>query len=111
SFLITMLLLLVPELATLINYFPEAVSKIHLVYSIVFCISMVLMAYAFLFRADLILDVFIQYLFAASFALILLVLFKVSVMFLAALNLVIGVYWYRKHFYTFEPTSENSSLE
>ncbi len=101
-FVLSLTVLLSPEFAVMLNYLPQDISVLQLTSSIVFCISIVLLGYAYLFLNDIRLESVIQRIFVMSFLWIVLTLFKVPVILLAVVQGLLALAIYRKHFYSFE---------
>lgn len=101
-FVLTFLILLMPEFAVMINYLPHNVSLPQLASSTLFCVSITFLGYSYLFLRDITLENVTQRIFLMSFLWIVLILFKVPALALAAIHSILALMIYRKHFYCFE---------
>jgi hypothetical protein len=109
NFISTLVLLEAPEILTIINYCPSNISLWQLTAIVLLGISIGLAAYGLLFTGDILLESFIQKVFAACFIWITLILFKMPIIILAIVNGVIGYIASQKNFYEFEFNSEINS--
>jgi hypothetical protein len=101
-FILSMTILQLPEIGALINYFPEAISHLHLIALVAFGISISCLCYASLFYRDIILEKLIRRVFFMTILWFVLILFGVPIYFLAALQCIVAYALYRKDFYSFE---------
>ncbi|HEY5825744.1 MAG TPA: hypothetical protein VIT44_15325 [Cyclobacteriaceae bacterium] len=109
QFLVVIALLSLLEWGVLFSYFPKALSIIDLTTLYAYGLSIYFLSYAFLFVKDMSLEQFINKAFIAAFVWIILILFKLPVLFLTVLHFGIGILIYRNHFYRFEFTEETGS--
>ena len=101
-FMLIWVLLALPEISTIINYFPAHLSFNHLIETLLFGISTGVLGYSTLFLKDITLETFIGRIFFVTFSWIILILFKMPVMVLILLHAVIAVVIYQNRFYKFE---------
>lgn len=104
---LTTLLLILPEIGLLLNYFPPDLSNVILPQAILFGLSIPVFFYGSLYRKDRSQEQVARFVFLMAMVWIVLVLFKVPPPGLLVLNFLAGVYWWRKNFFGFEYISGN----
>ena len=109
NFIFICVLLMLPEIGAIVNYFPPGISKLHLLSVLVFGLSISLLGYCFLFLKDITLESFIQRVFWMALLWIVLILFKIPAVVLAIIHIGISIRVYQKHFYRFEFNAEVNS--
>ena len=109
-FIITLAILTLPEAGLLISHFATAVSSIDLLGALLFGWSITLFLYGWLFKHPYGPDQLHSIVFFTCILLVVLILFKIPFLILASINTAGGLYFWRKHFYTFEiPINEEKA--
>lgn len=101
-FIVTFMILLLPETVAMINYLPAVLSIMQLTTVILFGYSVVFLGYAWLFIKDINLERVIQRVFVMAFLWIVLILFKVPVPVMLLVQVLTALVTYHRHFYSFE---------
>jgi hypothetical protein len=99
---LVILILAIPEFATITRYFPENLSWYDYVALIIYSLSITLLFYALLFVRSIEEKNFTTLIFVFIIGWVLLILFSIPVGYLGTIN--IGAAWwiFRKHYYSFE---------
>ncbi len=106
-FILTFIILCLPELGLLINNFPEELGFISCASIVAFGLSIGTLYYAYLYQSNMMLDRFVQHVFGITLFSIVMILFAIPIWFIAMANLVTGVILFRKYYYTFEFFAHN----
>ena len=108
GFFAVMFIICSPEAILLTRTFPKYLPGEKLLEIIVFSFSLLGLGYSFLLRKSMDIELYSRYILISTLLLIVVILFKVSLIVLALLAGVLTIYWHRKHFYRFEFTGTTS---
>ncbi len=108
-FLITLLILVIPELEMIIQNFPVGFNTWSLVASILFALSIPVFYYGLLYAKDRDQEKFMPLVFFFSICWILLILFKIPLWGIGILNFAVGLWCMQKYYYSFEYLSKQES--
>ena len=109
NFIFIFILLQMAEIGTMINYLPSGIAVSHTIFLILFGLSIDLMFYAGMYFRDRAMESFVNRLFFMSIAWIVLILFQVPILLMAAVQVMLAIVIYRRHFYRFEFDAEINS--
>lgn len=110
NFILSMLLVALPELFTLLGYFPKQLSWVNYLEVVALCFSFLIFSYTSLIFKNMDLEHFSQRAFITTLAAVILVLFKIPLLLLITVALAVSAYRYRQ-FYSFEETGESKETE
>lgn len=102
--IISMTILCLPEIAILATNLPNVVGIQHYFYAIAFGLSLTVFAYGALYVRYAAFDSFTRWIFFVSMGWIVLILFGVPLIAGAVIQVLLGAYLLKKHFYSFELT-------
>lgn len=101
-FTLSMVLLTLPEAGIIIKQFPAPLSTPDLVYTLTFGWSILLAFNGFLYVRDRAQEQLMTMVFFAGFAMIILILFGVPIFLMGLVNLMAGLFFWYRYYYTFE---------
>ena len=107
-FLMVFTILLLPETAVLLKYFPDHLSFYWLILNFLYALSIGAFFFGLLHIKATSLENFTKKSFWIFIALILLILFKVPLIIISLMNFNAGFLLYRKYFYLFEPEAREN---
>lgn len=99
---ISMAILCLPEITILATNLPDVVGIQHYFYAIAFGLSLAVFAYGALYVKFAEFDSFTRWIFFVSMIWIVLILFGVPLIAGAVIQMILGTYLLKKHFYSFE---------
>jgi hypothetical protein len=105
----TVFLLTLTEIGLLITYFPDALSLVILLQSILFLIAINIFIYGFLYWKNRNQEQLMPFIFGLTMSLIVLVLFKIPLTIFIVFHMVAGIYLWRKYYFGFEYTHDKIS--
>jgi hypothetical protein len=107
-FILTFLILCLPEFGILINNFPVNLTRYELIYAMLFCFGMLIGIYSSLYIKHINLDKLVTRCFIGVITLIILILFNVHLFIIAVALIIGGIMVFRNYYYSFELAAENN---
>jgi hypothetical protein len=108
QFIMTFLILCLPEFGILVSNFPVNLTKYELIYTVLFCFGILIGLYSSLYIKHINLDRAVKGCFIGVITLITLILFNVNLLIIVLTLIIGGIIIFKNYYYSFELVAESN---